>query len=123
MNSLGYGVILISCDWIRCHVPHFQGDGEIAPNFAEKYDGALIWHIVVTKQLSMHKNRNDFSKEAQSPYILVKATEVSTTHFGGILADSFSFKSVACFTIVRQMAPRVPSRLSTPMENVAIAAI
>jgi len=39
--SWGYGVILISDDWIRLLVPLFWGDAEIAP----KFDGALIWHI------------------------------------------------------------------------------
>jgi len=34
-EQLGYGVILISCDWIIHFVPQFLGDGEIAPLLAK----------------------------------------------------------------------------------------
>jgi len=48
-NSWGYGVVLISRDWIHRLIPCFYGDGEIAPNLAQKCYGALIWRDVITK--------------------------------------------------------------------------
>ena len=55
-NSWGYGVILISRDWIRRLVPLFSGDGEIAPNFGKKVYGALIRRLIIAKRhpLNVH---------------------------------------------------------------------
>ena len=33
--------------------PYFRGDGEIAPKFGQKFDGALILRVVVTKRLNI----------------------------------------------------------------------
>jgi len=52
-NIWQFGVILISPVWIRWLVPSFWVDEEIAPNFAQKCDSALIWSIVVTKRLNV----------------------------------------------------------------------
>ena len=41
-NSWGYGAILISRAWISHPIPYFRGEKEIAPNFVQKCDGALI---------------------------------------------------------------------------------
>ena len=42
--------------------PYFRGDEEIAPNSAEKCDGALIWSVVVAKRLNNRK-REKYSFE------------------------------------------------------------
>jgi len=49
-EQLGFGVALISRDWFVASFPYFRGDGQIAPNFAEKCDVALICRVVLTKR-------------------------------------------------------------------------
>jgi len=56
----------------------------------------------------------------------MKITQISLYPFtrkrGGLVVQ-VSFKNVARFTIIHQMAPRVPSGLSAAVENVAIVAV
>jgi len=49
-DELGYGVILISRDWIRRIVPLFLGRWGNCPKFRQKYDDALIRRLVVTER-------------------------------------------------------------------------
>ena len=60
------------------------------------------------------------------PYILVKNVQVSLYPFlrkRGRLMVQVSVKSIARFTVIRQMALQVRSGLSATMENDAIAAV
>ena len=71
-NSWGYGVILISRDWIRRRVPPpFSGRcGKIVPNFAEKFDGALIWSVVVPNGATFENWNIFFQKRDNRPVSL-----------------------------------------------------
>ena len=52
-NSWGYGVILVSHDWILHFVPLFSGSCGNCPKFCQKFDSALIWRVVVPKWLNI----------------------------------------------------------------------
>ena len=107
-NSWGYGVVLISCDGSRRFVPLFSRKWGNCPKVCRNFNGAHIRRLVVAKSRNMWKLENNLSKEGQSPYIVVKNTQVFLYPFlrmrGGVVVQ-VSFKSVARFTIVRQMAP------------------
>jgi len=47
------GAILISCDWILGLVPLFLGRWGNCAKFCQKFDGAFIWHHVISKWLSI----------------------------------------------------------------------
>jgi len=61
-NSWEYGATLISCHWILCRAP-FWGRWENGQNHAEKYYGALIWWVVMTKWLNIGKPENKLALE------------------------------------------------------------
>ena len=90
------------------------------PKFHQKFDSALLCRVVVTKRRNMKTGKYSFKRE------------IIVLHFGammylslpspilrksGGLVVQVSFKSVARFTVIRQMAPRIPSGLSAAMEN------
>jgi len=52
-NSWGYGVILVSHDWILHFVPLFSGSWGNCPKFCQKFDSALIWRVVIPKWLNI----------------------------------------------------------------------
>ena len=52
-EQLGYGVVLTSRDWILHIVPLFLGRWGNCPEFCHKYDGAVIWRVVVFKRLNI----------------------------------------------------------------------
>ena len=62
-NSQGYGASLISRHWILRHTPYFEGRWENVQNLAEKYDDALIWRVIMTKQLNLKKLENKLAQE------------------------------------------------------------
>jgi len=53
LNSWGYGVILISHDWIFRLIPLFLGNMQKLPQILSKNDDALIWRVVIYKRLNV----------------------------------------------------------------------
>jgi len=58
LNSWGYGVILISHDWIFRLIPLFLGNVQKLPQILSKNDDALIWRVVIYKRLNLWKWEN-----------------------------------------------------------------
>jgi len=91
-DSWGYGVILISRDWILRLVPLFSGRWGNCPKLCQKFD-ALIWQVVVTKQCNIRKQENILSKEGLSRYVMMKNMQVSLYRFlrnhGGCVGSEY----------------------------------
>jgi len=62
-NSWQYDAVFITCDGFVALSPSFWGDGQIAPDFAEKCDDAVIWSVAVTKWCNISKLENILSKD------------------------------------------------------------
>jgi len=57
-----YEQLGVWCDWIRYLVPLFSGRWGNCPKFSPKFDGALIWWVVITKRLKMCKRKHSFKR-------------------------------------------------------------
>ena len=103
-RQLGVWCSFIICDWILHVVTLFWGRWENWPKFCQKIASALVWRVVVTKQLNVWKRENIISEERQSHHILVKNVQASLypflsncdRHVGGEVScnSSFLFYSV-----------------------------
>ena len=118
--------ILISSDWICRLVPYFHTDAEIAPNFAKI---SRCPHLAPCRNRTAQRLKTgnySFERGIIALHLAGKNAQVFLYLFSrksGELVVQVSFNGVARFTIVRQMAPRVPSVLSAAMENDAVAAV
>ena len=106
--QLGYGVILTSCYWFRCLIPLLSGRWGNSPKFGQKCDNVLIWRAVITNvtKIGRHSVKRGiialhFGEKLASLLLPIFAEDWR------IHCTSFiqAFKTVARFTIVRQMAP------------------
>jgi len=105
MNSWGYGVILISRDWILCLFPLFFGEMEKLPQILPK-----IWrwpHLSSCRDQTAERVKTGKYYFKQRIIVWWKICKFPFTHFWGIVADALG----------------VPSRLPLAMEYQTIAAV
>jgi len=85
-DELGYGVILISHDWIRCLVSQFSGRWRNCPKFDGQSSDDLRRLVVANG--AIHENgKYSFERRIIVLYF-VEIRESPFTHFGGSVADT-----------------------------------